>query len=462
MADIYVGPTSAGSANGTSWANRYGSLNSAEDKPVSAGDRVICGPGVYREQLTVDVSGSSGNPIVYVADTSGALTDGVGGPVRITGSDNDQTATRATCVTATSKDYRTFRGFAFDTTSGISVSLITACSNWIVEDCHFNAPASANCVSLAGTGTGNTVRRCVFLGGSQPHIVISHSGTVSTSGHLVENCVMVGSGQGIGVRIDRVGGVAIKHCLVLGCAQGVRVVTALAAGQTTTLNNSIIAGCATGLQAVTAPGTNEEITENYNNLFGNNAARSNVSTGANSQAYPILFAPPVLLAGYRYPWNPFDLSQWSALRRIAGTSMSSDGLFSITRPATDSKKSWGPIQYNDLDRETTTKRTGAASLKLADAGVHQMWVPVSNVSTTFSCYVQWEADYAGTKPSMTVKQPGQSDTVVTATGSSGSWEQLTTTLTPAASPGYVIVEFRSSNTATSGSYAMFVDDFVVS
>lgn len=462
MADIFVGTSSAGSANGTSWANRYGTLNAAEDKPVAAGDRVIVGPGVYRELLTCDVSGSSGNPITYVADVDGSLTDGVGGVVRITGSDNDQTATRASCITASSKNYRTFRGFAFDTTTGVLVSLATACSNWIFEDCYFaGIGANANMITIAGTGTGTTFRRCILLGARAVGLSITHSSVVDNSAHVIENCIFLGT-IGRAISIDRVGGISIKHTTFLNCAQSIRVAAALTAGQTTTVNNCVFAwNSGVALQSITAPGTNEEITENYNSFWGNTTDRTNVTTGANSNAYPPLFAPPLLLSSLRYPWNPFDLSQWSALRRIAGTNMSSDGLYGITRPATDSKKSWGAIQYNDLARETTTKRTGAASLKLADAGVHQMFVPTSNVSTVFSVYVQWESDYAGTKPSMTVKQPGQSDTTVTATGSSGSWELLTTTITPAASPGYCVVELKSSNTAASTNFDVFFDDLVV-
>jgi len=233
-------------------------------------------------------------------------------------------------------------------------------------------------------------------------------------------------------------------------------------GQTTTVNNNIFVAGSIGLQAATAPGTNEEITENYNSFWAVTTERTQVTAGANSVTNPPAFAPPILVDGFRFPWNLFELATWSPLRRLAGTGMSSEGLFGIPRPATDSKKSWGAVQYNDLARETTTVRTGAASLKLADAGYHQMFVPTTNASTTFSVYVQWEADYAGTKPTMTIKQPGQADTTVTATGSSGTWELLTTTLTPAALPGYCVVEFRSSNTAASTNFDTFFDDFTVS
>lgn len=463
MTTYYVGVGGSNANAGTSWALRKLTLNGAEDIPVAAADVIYVGPGTYRELLTIDVSGTAGNPITYIADVTGEHTDGVGGIVRVTGSDNDTTATRANCITATSRDYRTFRGFAFDTTTGTVIDLITACSNWIIED--FNVEKGAvTGISLGGTGTGNTIRRFQIIGaigGTSHGIHFTHSSTVSNSGNLVENGIIHGSSRG--VNITRVGGITVKNCLISGVNPGaIRVDTALAAGQTTTVNNCIIFSNVTGFQAVTNPATNEEITENYNNVFGNNADRSNVTAGANSNAYPPLFWPTLLLSGFKLPQSPYlSLSPYSPIRRLAGTGMASDDLFGSTRPATDSKKSWGPIQHEDVARETTTTRTGSVSVKMSDAGRHQMFVPVTAVSTVFSVYVQWEADYAGTKPQMVIKQPGVSDTTVTATGSSGSWEQLTTTLTPAASPPYVIVELVSSNTASATNYDCFWDDLTV-
>jgi len=49
--------------------------------------------------------------------------------------------------------------------------------------------------------------------------------------------------------------------------------------------NSIVCSNATGMQA-TATG---ELIENYNAVFGNNTARTNVDVGANSNTYPPLF-----------------------------------------------------------------------------------------------------------------------------------------------------------------------------
>lgn len=283
MTVYYVGLGGSDSNNGLSWANRKLTLNGAEDIPVVAGDTVYVGPGTYRESLTCDVSGSSGSPIAYVGDYSGANTDGTGGVVRITGSDNDIAATRASCITAASKNYRTFRGFTFDLSSSHHIACTTSCSNWIVEDCYFSLLPSNTVASVdfAGTGTANTVRRCFFIG-RHFGVEFTHSASVSGAGHLVENCMFIGMTRGISS--VRVGGVTVKNCGFWCCVVGVRVATALAGGQTVTVNNCLLQICTTALQATVVG----EITENYNALYFNSTDRTSTDAGANSNAYPPL------------------------------------------------------------------------------------------------------------------------------------------------------------------------------
>lgn len=458
MTTYYVGPGGSNSNNGTSWALRKLTLNGAEDIPVAAGDTVWVGPGAYRELLTCDVSGSSGSPITYIGDVTGEHTDGVGGTVRITGSDNDTTTTRASCITASIRDYRTFRGFVMDMTTG-DIVIATECDYWTIEDCQFDVVTSTKfAVAVTNTSTGVTIRRCLFyIHNGGYGVKFSHTATFDNSANTVENCIFDGGNQAF--TVSRVGGVIIRNCLFrYSWAYTIRVDQALTVGQVLTVINNIFYLCGTCMRSTTA----DEIYNSYNTFFACATLRQTTGDSGNNLAYPPLFAQNTMLAGARFP-QPIlgQLSEWSPIKAVAGTDMASGDFYGITRPATDSKKSWGPVQYVEPRRDTATKRTGAASLKLPDAGRHQMFVPTANASTVFSCYVYWGADYAGTKPSITIKQPGQSDTTVTATGSAESWELLTTTLTPAASPGYCVVELVSSNTATSGSYATYFDDLTV-
>ena len=461
MTDRYVGIGGNDGNNGLSWANRKLTLTGAEDTPVAAGDTVYVGPGVYREVLGIDVSGTSGNPITYIADVTGENTDGVGGIVRQTGSDNDLTAVRNNIISANGKDYRTFRGFFYNLAKQPAMNVVNP-DTWIVEDCYFAETIySPAFIKVTGTDQASfTIRRCIFRQAAYNDncIEFSHSSTVDNTGHLIENCLF--DGNMIHVYILRIGGITVNNCTFFAAIQALRYAIAPAGGQATTVNNCIIAYGNVGMQA-TAVG---EFVENFNAFFGNDVDRTNTATGADSNTSPPNIIPSLLHDGVIMPapeW-PGMLNEWSQIGRIAGTSEATDDLFGITRPATSSKKSWGAIQLREGERDTATKRTGTASLKLADAGDHQMFLPVDGTEITISCYTLFETNYAGTKPQMIIRQPGQSDDVTLATGAVDTQELLTTTLTPSATPGYVVVIMRSNNTATSGSYATYFDDLAVS
>lgn len=261
-----------------------------------------------------------------------------------------------------------------------------------------------------------------------------------------------------GIRSDRVGGIIVRNCTITGVVNGIRIVVALTVGQTVDVSYSAITDNNVGVQATVSG----EIVEDNNTISGNSTNRTNVTAGGSSNGYMPGYKPSLFYAGIRYaPVAIGELADWSALKRLAGSGSVPDDIYGMTRPATEAKNSLGSYQYNDIQRETTTTRTGGVSMRLADAGRVQFTVPVTAVSTVFSVYVQWEADYAGTKPQMVVRQPGVSATTVTATGSSGSWELLTTTLTPSADTNYVIVEFVSNNTASATNFDTFFDDFTV-
>lgn len=455
----YVGSGGSDSNDGLSWANRKLTLNGVEDTPVVAGDTVYVGPGVYREQLTCDVAGSSGSPITYIGDVTGEHTDGVGGIVRATGSNNDQTATRGGVISGSSKNYRTVRGFSFDTSTGQGVGF-ASCSNLIIEDCSFlNCSATGGGqIDISGTGTNITVRRCITLGLGYGFL-ITHSTTHDNSNILIENCMIMSGSSAYGLRVDRVGGIVVRNCFVTQCGSGFRIINAMSGGQTLTVNNCIFIACGTALSAL-ATG---EIISDYNTFYNNSNDYANVTPGSNDKTYTALLNPPLLLDGFKFPWMFGELSKWSQVARIANASGVTEDLFGIARPATNSKKSYGAIQATGAIRETTTKQgSSVASVKLPDAGEQfLMRVPVSNESTTISIYCYRETNYAGTLPQMIIRQPGQSDRTTTDTGSASTWNQLTDTFTPAAIPPYVDVFVKSNNTATSGDYDVFFDTMAV-
>lgn len=467
MTTYYVGPGGNDSNDGLTWANRFLTLNGAEDEPVAANDTVYVGPGTYRELLTCDVSGSSGQPITYIGDVTGEHTDGVGGIVRITGSDDDQTSSRSYCIYASNKQYRTFRGFVVDlSTAYYHIYAGTTSNGWVIEDCvigiGFDEIDGGIYFQCAESDLFIARRNIITVTGRGIYTYATSDITVNSSS-IIENCLFYGQSD---TQTNRnpvtdfnVDNFTVKNCTFVSAGRGIST-SSVDTGVGITVENCIFESCYYALYA-TASG---EITEDYNALPLNNAVPlTNVTPGSNSNAYPALFNPSLLLDQYKFSPTMFDLANYSPLRAIAGSSESSDDLFGMDRPATSAKKSWGAGQYVPIVRETsTTYGSSTASLELSDAGRVQFKVPVTATSTTIAVYAYHEANYAGTLPQMVIKQPGQSDRTTTDTGSASTWNELTDTFTPDSSTDFVMVELVSNNTATSGSYAVYFDAISVS
>jgi len=444
MTVYVVGPGGHDGNSGRTWQTRLATLNGAEDKPVVPGDTVYVAPGAYRESLTVDVSGTAAKPITYIGDVTGEHTDGVGGIVRITGSDNDQTLTRTSCINATSKDYRTFRGFMMDTAT-ILID-ISSSDYWTIEDCALWRDTD-NCIDADGTSTNLVVRRCIMTGRHAARTMyIINAPAIDNTGDVVENCIFF---SGRAVRIDGAGDVQVRNSLFIGSEYGVRTGNANA-GHETDVRNSIFTGCSIAVRGEAAG----QLTEDYNTFYINSTDRSNVNVGANSNAYTILFQPPLRNAGvlqqsgYRLPWWFSDLSQWSQIAQITG-----DGneptvdFFGQRRPYTHGGPisalcSWGTTQRDDFQRSDIRAYDGNLSVLVRKAQKTRIFVPgISNVQTTISARGYRTAGYGGHRnPEMVIKQPGQADRRTVLGGAAGAWVQGSDTFTPAANPHWLEVE----------------------
>ena len=460
MTARYVGIGGNDGNSGLTWALRKLTLNGVEDTPVAAGDTVYVGPGVYREQLALDVSGTSGNEIVYIGDVTGENTDGVGGVVRVTGSADDIALTRTECVHFgwPGKNYRTFRSFRFDMASANAINISGQSINWIFEDCVFTDNASTGITTSGDNQADGILRRCIFIGAGQYGITLWNDMAVGDSSHLVENCIFVGFGHWqSAISVTLVDQVTIKNCIIIGAYRGINVTAELTTG--TTVNNCAISNCQFGLVGIAVG----DILENYNSLFNNGTNRTNTDTGAQSNVYPALINLPIMLDGFQFPWRFGELSEWSQVKAITGNGEPSDDLFGIARPATASKNSWGAVQFADAERDTgTTSNSSTASLELLDAARVQLGpFEVPNASIDIHVKVYRGPEYAGTAPQLVIKQPGASDDTTVDGGSAETWNELKTTLTPNANPSYVYVELVSNNTATADDYKAYFDSLVV-
>lgn len=347
MTTYYVGPGGNDANDGLSWANRKLTLNGAEDIPVAAGDIVYVGPGTYREMLTCDVSGSSGSPITYIGDYTGANTDGVGGVVRITGSDNDQTAARTACIVATNINYRTFKGFRLD--FGSSYAFDGTNVTYIILDQLFSESMGTRVFQIDGTSNNVTIQNCYAGGATQHRIIFEHTAAVDNCNCIVQNCIagLGGGADNNAIVFNRYGNGVVKNCLILKGRIGVYALN-LTAGQTTTVNNCLISHCNVGLQA----GASGMITENYNNIFSCSTARTNVDVGANSTAYDPLFDARWFfeLVNGGSILSPFDLASYSQLINVAGTSPTTTDMRGTS--AIGGVREWGALEYDSsLDIE---------------------------------------------------------------------------------------------------------------
>lgn len=235
------------------------------------------------------------NPIKWIGDYSGANTDGVGGIIRITGSGDDITITRTNCLIASSKNYRHFTGITFDiATYAIA---FTSCTYILFDKCHTQyAGGTTGCFYFDGASQAHiTVKNTYFGPSSQAAtamIHFTHSSDLSNTGHMVQNCVLQGSGRyfsgNAGIKWTNVGGCWVKNSTIFGVYTCCHIDASLAGGQVNTVNNCIL-GAGENTFVATTSG---ELIEDFNSLpaSGNvGALRTNVPVGANSVSYPALF-----------------------------------------------------------------------------------------------------------------------------------------------------------------------------
>lgn len=471
----YVGPGGSDGNSGLTWALRKLTLNGVEDTPVVAGDIVYVGPGTYRETLTYDVSGSAGNPISYIGDIGGANTDGIGGLIRVTGLDSDSSgfATRTNCIDSFAKNYRNISGFYLDYPKGGGTdwtAIITnrGGNNWIIENCVLNGARHDDVSSIgdlimnywSGGAVNNIIiRNCIFVFANSQGISFRDAATTERnfSGSLVENCFYLGYDPGV-LYTYYARNIIFQNCSIIATLGGgaAHAGGGISVADSIGIYDCILMNCASDSSM---SGAATWIDDDYNAWCNVNTHNL---TGANNYNSMLYRAMPVLLAGFMYPqenWVAEILGQ-TAITHQGNNSAPSTDLFGIDRPTGSSKQTPGAIQYTGVQRDTATKKSGASSIKLKDAGRY-IFPIIANPGKkhTVSVYVNREANYAGTNPQLVIKRFGQDDIVVTDGGSSGSWNRLLASFWAGANEDYAQIEYVSDNTATSGSFAIYFDDY---
>ena len=382
-------------------------------------------------------------PISLIGDETGAHTDGIGGTVRITGSDDDQTIARARCIDIDGYDYWLVKGFQLDTVSSVPLRIDDA-EHVTVEDCCILNAASRGIVVLSDSDY-ITIRRCAIFGGDAANgIELDGNGIKWAAAIHIENvhfdtynCIEYTDFNNVTVKSCTSGMAAYRFGQALG---------ALDAGACMFVHDCEIHYCADdGLEAAVAG----QIVANWNNYWGNNNDRTNVGVvGATNTTEIYIPTTPLLLDKYRYPVRFFPPSEWWDNAQYAGLYPANEDIYGVPRPTTNTKRSLGPYQDFYATHDTATVYGGeAASLEHVDARRTQFRVPTSSLALTITVWVYAEAGYAGTAPQLIVWQPEQTAVEDTASGTTAAWEQLSVSFTPAAAPPYIWVELASDNTA---------------
>ena len=245
MIRYYVRKTGSDSNAGTGAGAAWLTIDKAANT-VAAGDEVVVGAGVYRELVTMDTSGSSGNQISFIADVTGEYT-GDAGLVIVTSYDREQdaTTTRTYCWNLNGKTFVTVRGFVMQASASCIHDAQLAgdrCYDGvIIEDCalagiDYGIDLDLN-AGAAPSSAGLIIRRCKVS-----MILIRHDNNATANVNVnvvIENIeihkyLSTRSGSsdmgiyllGAATNTFSVGGITIANCTCYGGGSAVKITVA--------------------------------------------------------------------------------------------------------------------------------------------------------------------------------------------------------------------------------------------
>ena len=294
MANAYVSTTGSAAYPGT--VNAPTSLGTALST-AAAGDVVYLAPGVYRGTFTLTVSGTSGNVITFIGDTTNSLAwiGASAGEVRITnyGSDtaNPTAATNGT-LEATSRNYVTFQNLVFECYGSSFRSgavYITSCTFFTFTACTFKGVVSQGLRINTTTTSNITINRCsAIITDTNFASLVFVQATTSTNYDVaitLNSCLAVRCGlfwldHNGNSTSTTAGGYKVINSTSIGYDYGIRTYT------TNTTHPSSITNCfIMGNTGSMLNGTTAVVTQTYNVYFG---ALTNIATSVTSSAVGVI------------------------------------------------------------------------------------------------------------------------------------------------------------------------------
>ena len=169
---------------------------------------------------------------------------------------------------------------------------------------------------------------------------------------------------------------------------------------------------------------------------------------------------PIQFAGYKFPWDYLAPSvAYNDNIYASDTGTLTKDIYGLPRPGGD-KFTRGAVQFRGVTRDSSEYKIAPSSARMDDASQQLFRVPIDAAKKiTVTIYVKREANYAGTNPQLTVRLSTSGATTDTDTGSVGVYNKLTVVVTPGANDRWAQIELTSNNTASSGSYKVWFDEF---
>lgn len=485
-ATYYVQPYGNNANPGTgpgasqAWQTITYALNTAS---ISAGDTIYIGPGVYREQVTLN-KGFAFTPLYVRGDPRNeqGFTDGSGNrlkpsPVRWTAhTSGDKTAATGNLLTA-----------------GASTTNYLFFDLWLVTDATYNCFATSDS-STSGYAIGFT--RCCFTGRRAASL---YAGVNQSIGVHWTNCVMLGAYSGISINVSTPTvetdlDVGLIDSSIISGQYGIYVADESAALTGLEMKNSMIFAnyClnwttddtpvnpspvignvfvgATGIQGASG----SPIANSYNLYFcytprygtgisagpGERTVCSLLTDMGQSALWfnkPVPFMMPTFdspLLAFRGD-IPAGTGGFDFLGRIRP---SGPGLLWGSGYATNAV---GPLEYYDIGaQEASVVDDKTYSCRLTGPGDHLIRVPVDASSTTLTLRIRKDSTYSGNQPAVKrVAQPeliaSDSGETKTMTAGADTWETLTFTSFTPSRKGVVYLIVESYDTAGNGN--VYVD-----
>ena len=484
MATYYVRKSGNDGNGGESAGDAWLTIDKAANE-VAAGDTVYIGSGVYRELVTMDTAGTSGNQISFIGDIDGSQT-GDAGPVILTAHDSETAVpARNGCIDMNGKEFIVWQYIIM--VSGLLHVLYGDTADHMayegveIKDCAIIASGitTDNAVYLnlnsgaTPSTTGLVVERCYVYGNFTLVHDNNASAHVNLKATIQNNVVQQVFNDTNSILLDHdgssdtysIGGVDIVNCTFLGnysyCVIGQYLKN--------TTNQVRVLNCI-GMSVQSAMVyetncTNDAMYEDYNFLCSGNPKLGDVEQGGNSDGS----VAPFLLGGLadlmfykKMGWSPYK--PWEPMRLLDGTFADvaieagsssfapADDLYGMARPMgrTPADDAGAVEARIRPQQETGTTYSGSNAAMLAGTGYVEFLMPVDAESTTVTVWGRYDSSYTGTLPTMKViRITGDSDQSDVMTGAADNWEQLSCTFTPTAS-GYVTIQLWSYDTSGSG------------